>query len=400
VKLDDVRVAVRPGDGIVARLPGVVLVVPFAANGQVDPMALDRLLDECGKGPVGGRLDDLRRVADGGVPSFALVGEVGDGLAVFVSGDVDAAIAGGEPVLRLSGGDLQGWTVRVPEGFATLDVGRPDPAPVDSRLDLRAGVVTGAGVVLSPASAMAVPATPGRTVMPAMAATPASAAMTAAAAPMNAAAGQAPTAAPLKATRRKRAKPEVAPAAVAAAPAPAPARVAAPPVVPAAPPVPAAEAGPVEVWGIRCKKGHFNDPEARYCGICGIHMVQDKVPRVKGPRPVLGFLVLDDGTSFKLDTDYVLGSDPHGHEAVTSGMARPLVVRAEGDVISPVHARIILKDWDVFLSDCGSVYGTYVWSPGGTEWERLTGDQMVKLGAGSQVLVAQRGFMFQPVNKR
>jgi len=69
-------------------------------------------------------------------------------------------------------------------------------------------------------------------------------------------------------------------------------------------------------------------------------------------------------------------------------------------VISPVHARVELEDWDVLISDCGSVYGTYVWSPGGTEWERLGPEQRVKLGAGSQVLVAQRGFIFQPANKR
>ena len=29
----------------------------------------------------------------------------------------------------------------------------------------------------------------------------------------------------------------------------------------------------------------------RYCAECGIHMVQDKAVRVKGPRPVLGFVV-------------------------------------------------------------------------------------------------------------
>jgi hypothetical protein len=366
VKLDDVRIGVRAGDGIVARLPGVILVVPFAGDGEIDQGAVDRLLEECRKGPVAGRLGALRDAAGSGVPSFALIGEVGDGLAVFVSGDVDAAIAGGDPVLRLSGGDLQGWGVRVPEGFAMLDVGRPDAAAVDPRLDLRAGVVPGAGVVLRPIGAPVAAAPP------------------------------APAPVPAKATRRKKAAP--APEPLPAAPLPVVAPVAPAPEPVAAAPLP--PAGPVEVWGIRCKKGHFNDPEARYCGICGIHMVQDKAARVKGPRPVLGFLVLDDGTSFKLDTDYVLGSDPHGHEAVTSGMARPLVVRADGDVISPVHARVVLKDWDVFISDCGSVYGTYVWSPGGTEWERLTADQQVKLGAGSQVMVAQRGFMFQPVNKR
>jgi len=346
VKLDDVRIGVRSGDGIVARLADAVLVLPF--DGEVDQGAVDRLLAECRKGPVAGRLDDLRAAADPGVTSYAVVAEVGDRLGVFVAGDADVAIAGGEPVLRLNGRDAGGWSVRVPDGFATLEIGGLDGVSVDSRLDLRSGVVPVAGVVLAPTTApMPVPAAP----------------------PMSASAPAGPVA------------------------------VAAPTLAPA--PVPAAvRPGIPEVWGIRCKKGHFNDPEARYCGICGIHMVQDKVARVKGPRPVLGFLILDDGTSYKLDTDYVLGSDPTGHEAVAAGRARPLVVRAEGDVISPVHARVELEDWDVLISDCGSVYGTYVWSPGGTEWERLGPEQRVKLGAGSQVLVAQRGFMFQPANKR
>lgn len=339
MKLDDVRVGVRAGAGIVARRPGTVLVVPF--DGDVDQGAVDRLLDVWQQG---GELDALRGA---GVPSFAVVAELGDTLGVFAAGEASVAIAGGEPVLRLAGRDVDGWSVRVPAGFRSLDVG-VEGAPPDPRLDLRDGVVPGVGVVLS------VPAPPA---------------------------------------------PEVAP------PAPEPVAVMPEPVAPPAPaPEPVAvapaEPGVTEVWGIRCKKGHFNDPAARYCVICGIHMVQDKVARVKGPRPVLGFLVFDDGMSFKLDTDYVLGSDPHGHDAVASGMARPLVVNADGGVISPVHARVVLREWDVFVSDCGSVYGTHVWAPGASDWLRLAPAEEVKLGPGSQVMLAQRGFMFQPVNKR
>lgn len=373
MKLDETRIGVRSGDGIVARVPGAVLVVPFAGEVDVDQAAVDRLLEACRRGPVAGRLEEVR-AAGAGVASYAIVAEVGATLGVLAVGDASVAIAGGEPVLRLAGRDPEGWSVRVPDGFGSLDAGLEGDAP-DPRLDLQAGVVAGVGVVVRPnaAAAMASP-------------------------PALAAATPAPAKAPAKAARgRKRAQPAAEPvlAPIATAPAPEPGPVLAP--IASAPP---AEPTVVEVWGIRCKKGHFNDPASRYCGICGIHMVQDKVARVKGPRPVLGFLVLDDGMSFKLDTDYVLGSDPHGHEAVRSGMARPLVVKAEGDVISPVHARVVLRDWDVLVSDCGSVYGTYVWSPGGTEWERLSPEQEVKLGAGSQVMVAQRGFMFQPVNKR
>jgi hypothetical protein len=373
VKLDDTRIGVRSGDGIVARVPDAVLVVPFAGEVDVDQAAVDRLLEACRRGPVAGRLEEVR-AAGAGVTSYAIVAEVDGVLGVLAVGDASVAIAGGEPVLRLTGRDPEGWSVRVPDGFGSLDVGLEGDAP-DPRLDLQAGVVAGVGVMLSPTGVVAAMAAPALAPAPAPAKPSAKA--------------------PAKAARgRKRAQPAPEPvmAPIAAMPAPAAEPVLAP-IAPAQPTV-------VEVWGIRCKKGHFNDPAARYCGICGIHMVQDKVARVKGPRPVLGFLVLDDGMSFKLDSDYVLGSDPHGHDAVTSGMARPLVVKADGDVISPVHARIVLRDWDVLVSDCGSVYGTYVWSPGGTDWERLSPEQEIKLGAGSQVMVAQRGFMFQPVNKR
>jgi hypothetical protein len=350
VTLDDLRVGVRAGAGLVARRPGTVLVVPF--DGDVDQGAVDRLLDVWQQG---GELDALRGA---GVPSFAVVAELGDTLGVYAAGDASVAIAGGEPVLRLAGRDADGWSVRVPAGFRSLDVGVEGAVP-DSRLDLRDGVVAGVGVVLS------VPAPPAPAPVAGM--------------------------------------PAPAPVAVMPEPAPEPVAVMPEPVAAPAPaPAPAAPAEPLvtEVWGIRCKKGHFNDPAARYCVICGIHMVQDKVARVKGPRPVLGFLVFDDGMSFKLDTDYVLGSDPHGHDAVASGMARPLVVTADTGVISPVHARVVLREWDVFVSDCGSVYGTHVWAPGATDWQRLTPAEEVKLGPGSQVMLAQRGFMFQPVNKR
>jgi hypothetical protein len=382
VKLDDTRIGVRSGDGIVARVPDAVLVVPFAGGVDVDQAGVDRLLEACRRGPVAGRLDELR-AAGAGVPSYAIVAEVDGTLGVLAVGDASVAIAGGEPVLRLAGRDPDGWSVRVADGFGSLDVGLEGDAP-DPRLDLQAGVVAGVGVVLWPTGV-------------AMAA-PAPAAMPVMAPKARAASAPAPAKAPAKVARgRKRAQPAPEPVMAPIAPAPAPEPVMAP-IAPA--PAAPAETTVVEVWGIRCKKGHFNDPAARYCGICGIHMVQDKVARVKGPRPVLGFLVLDDGMSFKLDTDYVLGSDPHDHDAVRSGMARPLVVKAESDVISPVHARIVLRDWDVLVSDCGSLYGTYVWSPGGTDWERLSPEQEIKLGAGSQFMVAQRGFMFQPVNKR
>jgi hypothetical protein len=355
VKLDDFRVCVVPGDGIVARLGGAVLVVPF--DGPVDHAAVDRLLDECAKGSLGPRLADIRATAASGVTSYGVVAEVDGGLAVHVDGDADAAVSGAAPVLHLSG-RAPGWSNVFREPFASLAVGHDTDAPgrAPDHVDLKAGVVSGSGVLLVPAHARA----QSRPAAVAMQAERPAAAAVAAAAPV-------PTA------------PAAPTGAVAGVP---------------------ADPQPAEVWGVRCKKGHFNDPEARYCVVCGIHMVQDKAVRVRGPRPVLGYLVFDDGKTYKLDTDYVIGRDPQGHDAVRSGAARALVFGAGEDVISDVHARIVLRDWGVLVADCGSLYGTYVWAPGTAAWERLTGDEPVALSAGSQVMLAQRSFMFQPVNKR
>jgi len=133
---------------------------------------------------------------------------------------------------------------------------------------------------------------------------------------------------------------------------------------------------------------------------CGIHMVQDKAVRVRGPRPVLGYAVFDDGATYKLDMDDAIGGQPHDHADVVRGAARALVLNDDAGVISAAHARITLRDWDVFVTDCNSVYGTYVWAPASSAWERLTPEEPRRLSTGSQVMLAQRGFMFQPLDKR
>ena len=49
-----------------------------------------------------------------------------------------------------------------------------------------------------------------------------------------------------------------------------------------------------QVEGVYCKNGHFNDPDARYCAVCGISMGQLTKIRQKGTRPPLGVLILGD----------------------------------------------------------------------------------------------------------
>lgn len=66
------------------------------------------------------------------------------------------------------------------------------------------------------------------------------------------------------------------------------------------------------VEGVYCRNGHFNDPEARYCAVCGISMGSLPKVRQMGRRPPLGVLIQDDGSASQLDADYVLGREPRG----------------------------------------------------------------------------------------
>ena len=106
--------------------------------------------------------------------------------------------------------------------------------------------------------------------------------------------------------------------------------------------------------GVYCKNGHFDDPAARYCAICGISMAQQTLIPRRGPRPPLGVLVLDDGSIYTLDTDYIIGRDPSRDPDVIAGTARPLRIDDPEGLLSRVHARIHLEGWSVELVDLGS----------------------------------------------
>jgi hypothetical protein len=124
------------------------------------------------------------------------------------------------------------------------------------------------------------------------------------------------------------------------------------------------EAQAAVVDGVYCKNGHFNDPEGRYCAVCGISMAQLTKIRQKGKRPPLGVLVLGDGSVCQLDADYVIGREPTLDSAVANGQARPLRLEGASGVVSRTHARVELDGWQVFISDLNSANGTQVLLPG------------------------------------
>jgi pSer/pThr/pTyr-binding forkhead associated (FHA) protein len=122
-----------------------------------------------------------------------------------------------------------------------------------------------------------------------------------------------------------------------------------------------------------------------------VHMTHNVI---EGKRPPLGVLLLDDGTTFSLNTDVVIGRAPDSHPAVQSGEAQPLVVDDEERSLSRIHAFVELSGWDVRMMDCGSANGTAVQGPGASEWTLLAPDAPTTLASGARVRLGKRSFVY------
>jgi hypothetical protein len=166
------------------------------------------------------------------------------------------------------------------------------------------------------------------------------------------------------------------------------------------PPLPSADApkdgtgadAPI-VLGVYCKNGHFGDPDARSCAVCGASRNRrGQVPQ-PGPRPPLGALVLDDASALELSADYVVGREPALDPSVAAGEARPLCIN--DDAVSRIHARVHLDGWRVFLTDLGSANGTRIRPPGKRSDQALEPKVAVPLQSGTRVLVGRQGFRYE-----
>jgi hypothetical protein len=149
-----------------------------------------------------------------------------------------------------------------------------------------------------------------------------------------------------------------------------------------------------QVEGILCVNGHFNDPAALYCRIDGISLAQRTHDFVTRPRPPLGVLVFDDGSSYSVDGDYVLGREPERDENVRAGRVRPLVVKDDDDSVSRIHGEIRIDGWTPTIVDRGSVNGTYIAPPGTVIWNPIVAQQPVPLVPGTRVQIGGRTFVY------
>jgi len=153
-------------------------------------------------------------------------------------------------------------------------------------------------------------------------------------------------------------------------------------------------ADPALVDGVLCARNHFNDPNVQYCRQCGISMVQLTQRVQKGPRPPLGVLLLDDGTGFTLDKDYVVGREPVLDGDVAAGRARPLRIPDPGGTVSRLHLRISLIGWQVEVRDLNSSNGSVLSLPNGADHRLAPGDA-VMIEPGTKISVGHRSIQYQ-----
>jgi len=449
VYLDEMVLRVHPGNGIVARSEGVVLAVMAPDTGQ-DPLVDEILLvvEACASQPslpgrsLSRRLAGLIAQAEPDeVPSFAAIAQVEGGLAILVHGSVEVTLSGPEGSQTLSGRQAASWVDRIVETpvDAVVVGGAGEAAAANLRTNLRAGVVPGGGLSLvaagtpveDPAVASEIPGAAVVAVasataapeLPAMGSDAAAASYPAAAFP--AALDDAPadqSDMPERATEPEEPDiavdpeaadvPEIAVEPDAAQDPVGAGRTTVSPEAAAAEvseleadgdaePSEAAEVsegdeeatGPV-IKGVICARGHFGDPSAAYCAVCGTSMDHRTLNLVDGNRPSLGALVFDDGTTATVDGDYVLGREPERDEAVVAGRARPLMVTADDLEISRIHAGLVLDGWDATIVDLDSANGTFISTPADTTWTRLIPHIPVVLSGGTSVRMGQRTILF------
>jgi pSer/pThr/pTyr-binding forkhead associated (FHA) protein len=106
-------------------------------------------------------------------------------------------------------------------------------------------------------------------------------------------------------------------------------------------------------------------------------------------------LVFDDGSTFTVDGEYLLGREPEADERVHGGELRSIMIDDSSGTISRVHVEIRLDGWDVLISDTGSANGTFVMQPGQSSWLPLTPKEPLRLTPGTRVGLGQRSFVFE-----
>jgi FHA domain len=112
-------------------------------------------------------------------------------------------------------------------------------------------------------------------------------------------------------------------------------------------------------------------------------------------RPPVGMLVFDDGSTYTVDAEYLMGRMPEADPRVASGSLRSLALEDTSGAVSRVHAQIVVNGWDALLVDVGSRNGTFVSPPGEQGWTQLPAGETHRLVPGTRVRIGGRSFQFE-----
>lgn len=163
----------------------------------------------------------------------------------------------------------------------------------------------------------------------------------------------------------------------------------------------------LQIQGLLCANGHINDPRLPVCTRCGIRIDRMTGALVQGPRPPLGLLVIDDGTTYVVAGDLLIGRDPEPMVAGRAGIASvgigpldPIRINDTSGSMSRAHCELRLIDWEVRVLDAGSVNGTYVRLPRSPGWIALRRGQEAVLYPGSVLRVGNRSLLFEAPHGR
>ena len=122
-------------------------------------------------------------------------------------------------------------------------------------------------------------------------------------------------------------------------------------------------------------------------------LVVDDLPEAQ--RPPVGLLVFDDGATYTVDAEYLMGRMPEADPRVASGALRSLALEDSSGAVSRVHAQIVVNGWEALLVDVGSRNGTFVSPPGEQGWTQLPTGETHRLVPGTRVRIGGRSFQFE-----
>lgn len=147
----------------------------------------------------------------------------------------------------------------------------------------------------------------------------------------------------------------------------------------------------VQVQGIQCPIGHHNHPAAQLCTSCGRRLGVNRTVNIElGPRPPLGVLLADDGSSVSLDANLIIGREPNNHPDVLAQKALPWAIPDSTFHISREHLAVYLDGWSVLVQDLGSANGTRLLREESTLHEPVPNTHPIEINGGDTLYLSRR----------